>query len=441
MPASRSAVNQPSQARALSSSFPLIAAVGVMIGLGIFRTPGEVASAFPSAEAYLAVWIGGGLFVLLNTLVVGELMSLTQRSGGSYALVRRGMGPLPAFLVGWVDWMSWVATIALKAVVFAEFLALLLPATATVQMAVTIAVILFFALLQLLGVQIGARIQTVASIGLLTMVLLSALGLFWIGPQDLAVETLTPLPEPTLAMLGLAVASVVFTYDGWLSGTLFSGEVADGGRAVAIGSLRAVVLTGLLYTALNVALIYVLPMQGIAGSEFPLQVAITQVIGSIGGTIMLVVILAVLLAGINLAFLGSPRILHALSEDGLGVGGAEKMSGLGNPVTAALITAAVSLVMVLFGGFNSLLNMVALLYIMIYAILVSCIVVLRNKEPDTPRAVKAWAYPWSLGVVFLGWIAIGAFIGLAAPETAWVCVGITLVAVPAYRLRNRLAPE
>ena len=412
-----------------------------MIGLGIFRTPGEVASAFPSAEAYLAVWVGGGLFVLLNTLVVGELMSLTQRSGGSYALVLRGLGPLPAFVVGWVDWMSWVATIALKAVVFAEFLALLVPAAATVQMVVTVTVILLFALLQLLGVHVGARIQTIASIGLLALVLLSALGLFWIGPQDIDTEILPPLPEPTLAMLGLAVASVVFTYDGWLSGTLFSGEVSDGGRAVAMGSLRAVVLTALLYTALNVALIHVLPMQGIAASEFPLQLAITEAIGPVGGSIMLVMILAVLLAGINLAFLGSPRILQALSEDGLGVGGAEKISGLGNPVTAALITAAVSLVMVLFGGFNSLLNMVALLYIMIYAILVYCIVVLREKEPDTPRSVKAWAYPWSLAVVLVGWIAIGVFIGVAAPETAWVCVGISLVALPAYRLMNRRGRE
>lgn len=412
-----------------------------MIGLGIFRTPGEVASAFPSVEAYLAVWVGGGLFVILNTLVIRELMCLTERSGGSYALVYRGLGPLPAFVVGWVDWMSWVATIALKAVVFAEFLALLVPAMAAMQGVISVVVILVFALLQLLGLHVGARIQTWASVGLLAIVLFSTMALFWIGPQELVAAESVRLVDPTLAVLGLAVASVVFTYDGWLSGTLFGGEVSDGGRAVAIGSLRAVIIIALLFTALNAALVYALPLQDIASSEFPLQVAVSQAIGSMGGSIMLLVILAVLLAGINLAFLGSPRILQALSEDGLGVGGAEKMSGLGNPVAAAIITAAVSLVMVLFGGFNSLLNMTALLFIMIYVILVLCVVVLRRKEPHAPRAVKAWAYPWSLIVAFVGWTAIGLFIGIAAPETAWVCVGIALVAVPAYRLRSRPARE
>ncbi len=412
-----------------------------MIGLGIFRTPGEVASAFPSAEAYLAVWILGGLFVILNTAVIGELMCLTERSGGGYALVLRGLGPFPAFVTGWVEWMSWVATIALKAVVFAEFLALLIPAAAAFQTAISVAVIVVFALLQLLGIQVGARIQTGASMGLLTIVTLSALALFWIGPQPMMSEATVSIAEPTFAMLGLALASVVFTYDGWMSGTLFGGEVEDGGRAVALGSLKAVVLTVLLFTALNAALIYAMPIVDIANSDFPLQQAITQATGSVGGSIVLIATLLVLLAGINLAFLGSPRVLQALSEDGFGIGAAQKVSSLGNPVAAALITAALSLVMVLLGGFSFLLNLTTLLFVTLYVLLVACVAVLRRREPDTPRPVRAWAYPWSLIFALGGWAFIAIFIGAAAPETALATFVIFLIALPAYRLMSRPEQE
>ena len=55
-------------------------------------------------------------------------MGMTPRSGGTYALVRRGYGPFPGFVIGWVDWLTFVADIAFKAVVATEFAALLIPA-------------------------------------------------------------------------------------------------------------------------------------------------------------------------------------------------------------------------------------------------------------------------------------------------------------------------
>ena len=115
--------------RMLSSGFTLAVIIGGTIGLGILRTPGEVATVVPDPLMFVSLWVLGGLFSLLTAIVVAELIGMTPRSGGTYALVRRAYGPFPGFVIGWVDWLSFVGDIALKAVVVVEFAAMLFPAT------------------------------------------------------------------------------------------------------------------------------------------------------------------------------------------------------------------------------------------------------------------------------------------------------------------------
>ena len=86
--------------RMLSSGFTLAVTVGGIIGLGILRTPGEVAAVVPDPLMFVSLWVLGGLFILLSTVVAAELMGMTPRSGGIYALVRRAYGPFPGFVIG-----------------------------------------------------------------------------------------------------------------------------------------------------------------------------------------------------------------------------------------------------------------------------------------------------------------------------------------------------
>ena len=51
----------------------------------------------------MGLWAAGGAFVLLSILVVAELIAMTPKSGGPYALVANAFGPYPGFLLGWTD--------------------------------------------------------------------------------------------------------------------------------------------------------------------------------------------------------------------------------------------------------------------------------------------------------------------------------------------------
>ena len=87
--------------RILGVGFSVAACVGCIIGVGILRTPGEIALTVTDPGVYMALWIIGGAFTLLSVVVVAEIMAETPRTGGIYALIAHAWGPYPGFLVGW----------------------------------------------------------------------------------------------------------------------------------------------------------------------------------------------------------------------------------------------------------------------------------------------------------------------------------------------------
>jgi APA family basic amino acid/polyamine antiporter len=51
----------------LNRSFELAVIVGGIIGVGVLRTPGEIATVVQSPWVFVGLWLIGGLFVLRGT--------------------------------------------------------------------------------------------------------------------------------------------------------------------------------------------------------------------------------------------------------------------------------------------------------------------------------------------------------------------------------------
>jgi len=228
--------------RVLSSGFTLAVIVGGIIGLGILRTPGEVAAVVPDPLMFVSLWVLGGLFILLSAGVVAELVGMTPRSGGTYALVRRAYGPFPGFVIGWVDWLTFVADIAFKAVVATEFAALLVPATGQWKIPLAIMVSSVFAALQLRSIALSAKIQQIAAAALALIVVGFTLALVFAESAVSSGADLVPHAANGLGAWSLVVASIIYTYDGWYYAAYFSGEIKGGGGAVARACIKGTVV-------------------------------------------------------------------------------------------------------------------------------------------------------------------------------------------------------
>ena len=108
--------------RVLGVAFGLAVMIGNTIGMGILRTPGEVAAHVPSVPLFLMVWVLGATYALLGALCVAELATMRPRSGGLYPMVHDALGPYAGFITGWSDWISTCGSIAAVSIVLGEYL-------------------------------------------------------------------------------------------------------------------------------------------------------------------------------------------------------------------------------------------------------------------------------------------------------------------------------
>ncbi len=418
--------------RALPGRFVLAVTVGGVIGLGILRGPGEIAAVVPEPSLYLALWLFGGLFVLLSTAVSAELLGMTPRSGGTYSLIRRAYGPYAGFVIGWVDWLSFAADIALKAVVIMEFVAVLYPETVAWRTGLSILVTTVFAAIQLRGIALGALIQQFATAAIGLFVVGLALLLFFVASPAISSTVFTPA-NTGLSDWSLVIAAIIFTYDGWLYASYFSGEIKGGAGAAARSCIKGMIIVIVLYMLLNAALVKSVGLAALAGSDLALAHALKLAISPAAGGVVVIAAILVLLSHQNLAYMGGPRILHALAVDGLATKRAQKIGKGGNPIFAIMITWLLSVGLILLGGFEFLLLLAVFFFVPIYLVLIVGVLILRKREPDAERPYRAWGHPYSTIVCLIGWTIITLFQAYAEREAALYAVAMVAVSWPVYR--------
>ena len=418
--------------RVLPAKFVLAVTVGGIIGLGILRGPGEIAEVISRPSLYLAFWLLGGLFVLLSTAVVAELIGMTPRSGGTYALVRHAYGPYPGFVIGWIDWLSFAADIALKAVVVIEFTAILLPAAAGWQTELAIVVTTLFAAFQLRGIALSAAIQEIVT----AVVGLAVVGfslLLFFADGTVAVENSSiPATKTGIQAWSLVIATIIFTYDGWMFAAYFSGETKGGAGAAARSCIKGVVIVIALYMLLNVAMLHSVGLTALMGQDLALARALELSISPTVAGVVIVAAIVILLSHQNLLYMGAPRVLHALAVDGLALERAQTVGHGGNPVIAVLITWLLAVGLILIGGFEFLLLLCVFFFVPLYVVLIIGVLILRKREPDAERPFRAWGHPYSTFVVLLGWSLITVFQAYAERETALYAIAMVAVSIPVY---------
>ena len=419
--------------RILSSGFTLAVIVGGIIGLGILRTPGEVATVVTDPWLFVSLWMLGGLFVLLSTTVVAELVGMTPRSGGTYPLVRRAYGPYPGFVIGWVDWLTFVADIAFKAVVTTEFATLLIPALSQWQKPLAIAISSVFAALQLKGIALGAKIQQFVAAALALIVIGFTVALVLAETSPTISASSVPLAATGIGAWSLVFASIIYTYDGWYYAAYFSGEIKGGSGAVARACIKGTVIVILLYVFLVAALAWKVPLASLAGKELALASALEMVISPLASSLVLVAAIIMLLGYQNLLYMATPRILQALAVDGLAIRRAAVISKCGNPIFAMIISWGLSIGLIMIGGFHFLLHLSVFFFLFLYVMLSAGVILLRSRQPEAPRPYRAWGHPWSTYICLLGWLLIALFQAVNELQAAVYAAIFIAVSWPVYR--------
>jgi APA family basic amino acid/polyamine antiporter len=426
--------------RVLGVGFGLAVIVGSTIGIGILRTPGLVAAQLSSPLAILAVWVVGGLYTLLGCLCLLELGTMLPQAGGYFVYARRAFGRWTGFAVGFSDWLTYCAVLGYVSIAIGEFAAMLLPA-APVRV-IAVGVLALLTALQLRGVRISGRFQEVTT----AVKFVAFLGLV-VACFVYAASRSTPVaaaaaaaPAASLAGIIVALQSVAITYGGWQSALYFTEENRDPARELPRSMVGGVAAVIVIYFLVNLALLLVLPRAVMAGSTLAAAEAARAIFGGRGGEVITLLSIVSLPPLINAILMIGARILFALSREGFLFARAATVNARGTPAVATLATAAVASLLVATGTFQKLVAVASFFLAGNYVVSCLALFVLRRREPDLARPVRAWGYPWSAVLVLAGAVAFLAGMLLGDTRTALLALGLLAAGVLGAALTSMARP-
>jgi basic amino acid/polyamine antiporter, APA family len=408
------------------------AAVSEIVGAGIFVVPAAVAASVGSYGplAFFACALAMGAVAVC----FAEGGSRVPTSGGAYGFIEAAFGPLPAYITGSLLLIGCVLACGGVAVAFAELVAALAPQPlmSEVRTLVIIAVIGAIALINMGGVERGARLVSIA-----TAVKLVPLVIFVLAGVGAIHSANFSRAAPSAAGLGRAMILCVFSFVGMETALCVSGEVARPNRTIPRALAIALGSTAVLYVAIQTV------AQGLLGaalpnSKAPLADAMAQVHPALR---------AVMLAGGALSMLGylvgdilgSPRQLFALARDGL----LPRVLGRVHPRThvphiAILCYAALSAILALTGSFAELAALSTLAITPLY--IVGCAAAWLLARRDVALAGPPLRFRFLGIAVVVGMVSMSLLIGMGSREEILGLLGLIALSTVVYLLQTRVIP-
>jgi APA family basic amino acid/polyamine antiporter len=428
--------------RILGVTFGVAVGIGGTIGIGILRIPGSVAANLGHSGLIMAAWIVSGLYAFAGANTYAELGTMLPLDGGPYVYARRAYGEFGGFLVGWSDWLLRTSSMAYLAVALTEYAAGLFSYNPGVITPAAIAVLIFFTAFHWLGLRVGSRAQEIMSLFKVLAFFVIIAACFLFSPKLSVALSAKPslFSDPKLLFVAVALSmqSILGTYSGWHAPVYFSEENTDPTKSIPRSLFTGVAFVMAIYVLINLAILHALPMSKLAGSKLAAADAAQLIFGGYSSQIVTSIMLVSLLGIINASFLFTPRVMFALSRDGLFFHSAARVNTGGTPGTALLVTALVAIMLAGVGSFDRLFGFTAFLSVLVDVAAFGTVFILRWREPDLPRPFRARGYPVLPAIVFLGaGLLLIAFIVSSTQNSLYAMIGIA-VSYPVYLLVKRL---
>lgn len=370
--------------------------VGLVVGIGIFRTPSLVAANVESELAFIAVWIAGGLITLIGALCYAELSAAHPHAGGEYHFLSRAYCKPVAMLFGWARG-SVIQTGAIAGVAFVlgDYAAQLVPLGPYGPSLYAAISIIVFTGINVVGTIQSKSLQitmTTIEVGAIAAIILFGL----LGSAE-------PPPAPAVpaggAAIGMAMIFVLLTYGGWNEAAYLTGELKDAPRNIAKVLLMGTAILVTLYVLANFALLSILGLDGLRASDAVAADMMRRVAGPAGATIVSIAIVVAAISTLNATIFTGARVYYAMAHDVTLLPSVGKWNERGKtPANGLILQAIVALVLVGIGaitrdGFKAMVEYTAPVFWGFLLLVGIGLIVLRIREPDRVLPYKVPLYP------------------------------------------------
>lgn len=408
--------------------------VGIVVGIGIFKSPQVVAQNVANESVFIAIWIAGGLITLVGALVYAELGSAFPSGGGEYHFLARALGRPVGLMFAWTRLtVLQTGIIAAVAFVFGDYAERLLPMGPWGPAVYAALALLVLTTVNLLGAHQGKGFQ----IALTSMSVTAIVAVVIAGLSAPAHGIATPMPPPAPGTaIGLALVYVLFTYGGWSEAAYLSGDMRDNRRNIMRALVVATGIVTLIYVLMNLAYLNVLGLDGIQKSNAVGADAVRKVAGAYSELALALLICCAALGALNASIFTGARLYRAVASDlpvlqRLGIDASQD----GNPTAAFIAQGAVAMLLVAVGaltrsGFQAMVAYSAPAFWLFLLLVGVSFFVLRWREPERERPFRVPLYPLTPALFCLTSAYLLYASVVDAGRGALVGVAVLLIGVP-----------
>ena len=402
--------------------------VGLVIGMGIFRTAATSASFALTPTVYFSAWITGGIIALCGALTYAEIGSRYPVTGGYYRIFSYAYHPSIAFAINCIILISNAASLSAVALIGSGYISKVFfdqPATDVVKALIATAAIVLFYGVNLLGLKMSAKTQNVLMIIKIGMVLMLVSALFF--PHIHTTSAVAAPPESTsyfdwIKSFGASLIAVSFTYGGYQQTINFGSEVHKPSKNIPRGIFMGIASIISLYLLVNMSYYSVIGFSRLQNEKEIASIVVGKMFGDTGANIFSALLFLSVLAYVNVLLLSNPRVMFAMSEDGVLPAVFKKKSEKKEVFTISLtVFAAMCIVILYFANtFDKILNFTIFLDSFGMAASAASIFWLRpkTKKLNNTGIYSMKLYPL-LPIIFIcAYIFVAISIAIQTPDTA-----------------------
>ncbi|KJS20116.1 MAG: amino acid permease [Clostridiaceae bacterium BRH_c20a] len=284
--------------------------IGILIGSGIFVVTGQAgAIAGPSVPlAYLLMMP----IILATAAAYMVFMStpLGNSPGGAYIHISRTFNSYYLGYIGmWLKWVAFIGALGVLSLSLGEYFTFFLPDANPVVIATL--VLLFFFVVNLVGVKIYGKVQVV-----MFFLLLLAIAVLVI-PGLFAVKLTNYQPLFPFGVKGMfaVMPSLFMSYAGFEALAQTAGETKDARKSIPKVFLRGILIAVLIYVLMSFVAFGVMPYQDLAQSKSAMADAANSYLPLGAASVVAMGAIMAFSTSINSTLMVPARILYVLAEE------------------------------------------------------------------------------------------------------------------------------
>jgi len=451
----------------------LFTAVGSIIGSGwLFGALNAAQIAGPGA---VLAWAIGGVMIVLIGLCYAELGTMFPVSGGVIRFPHYAFGSFASYTLGWITWLAAASTASIEVLAALQYSTNYLPWLQRLQhgvpvltlpgLAVAIAMLGLFSLINVIGIRWFARLNNALVWWKLAIILLTV-GAFMVtafsGANFGHAVAGGFLPFGWSGVFSsIATAGIVFSYLGFRQGVELAGETRNPQRNVPIAIIGSALLTGIIYVLLQIAFIGALPPQALThgwahiGTSFNGGIAnIAAAFGPLAAlaTVMGLAWLAGLLyvdAFISPADTGliyttvTARVSYAMGRNGNAPRSLARVNERGVPWVSVMLTFVAGVIFFLpFPGWQKLVGFVTSATVLSFGSGPLALLAMRR---HLPRQERPFRLPGVRLIAYLAFLSSNLIVYWSGWDTVWklmvaVLIGYVVLVIHEGRFHRSTPP-